>query len=294
MPTMNQTISMSRGRTAIEHDLREYVPHNVDADMTKFNKVLVNELNGRSLAEYTNDYMKPYIEFYNSKQRRSDRKKSFDYASDYTEEQNNMASARQNYTAGKLAYEYVIQFGDHQSMDVNDVVSDESLYKDVMGMFREFIDAYQEAYPHMRIVLATVHMDEPNGTPHMHILVQPIGEGYKQGLSHQVSLTKALACDGFERADKKGDRLSLTRWQDDVKDNIMEPILEKHHYIREYRDGEKHHMPVAMYKRAAAEAESIVEEAEEKADRINSEAKKEVSEIKAQVQESRAELEEID
>lgn len=33
----------------------------------------------------------------------------------------------------------------------------------------------------MRIILATVHMDEPKGTPHMHILVQPIGEGYKQG-----------------------------------------------------------------------------------------------------------------
>ena len=123
MPNMTQTISMSRGRTAIEHDLREYVPHNVNADMTKYNKVLVNELNGRTLAEYTNDYMKPYIEFYNSKQRRSDRKKSFDYASDYIKEQNNMASARQSYTAGKLAYEYVIQFGDHESMDVNDVVA---------------------------------------------------------------------------------------------------------------------------------------------------------------------------
>ena len=290
MPNMTQTISMSRGRTAIEHDLKEYVPHNVNADMTKYNKVLVNELNGRTLAEYTNDYMKPYIEFYNSKQRRSDRKKSFDYASDYIKEQNNMASARQSYTAGKLAYEYVIQFGDHESMDVNDVVANTDTYEDIMSMFQEFIISYQEAYPHMRIVLATVHMDEPKGTPHMHILVQPIGEGYKQGLSHQVSLTKALACDGFERSDKKGDRLSLTRWQDDVKDNIMEPILAKHGYSREYREGETHHMPVAMYKRAAAEADAIIEEAEEKADKISADAKSEVKELETQVADCKDEL----
>ena len=247
-------------------------------------------MNGRTLAEYTNDYMKPYIGFYNSKQRRSDRKKSFDYASEYIQEQNNMASARQSYTAGKLAYEYVIQFGDHESMDVNDVVANPDTYEDVMSMFQEFIISYQKAYPHMRIVLATVHMDEPNGTPHMHILMQPIGEGYKQGLSHQVSLTKALACDGFERSDKKGERLSLTRWQDDVKDNIMEPILAKHGYSREYREGETHHMPVAMYKRAAAEADAIIEEAEEKADKISADVKSEVEEMELQVADCKDEL----
>ena len=97
----------------------------------------------------------------------------------------------------------------------------------------------------------------------MHILVQPIGEGYKQGLSHQVSLTKALACDGFERSEKKGDRLSMTRWQDDIKDNIMEPILKRHKYTRAYKDGEKQHLPVALYKRAMEEKDAIVEQAKE-------------------------------
>ena len=189
MPEIKQTISVSRGKTAIEHDLREHTPNNVDASMSKYNVVLINELGGKSLAEYTNEYMKPYIEEYNKKQRRSDRKKSYDYASDYTEEQNHMQTSRQNYTAGQLAYEYVIQFGDHNSLDVNEVIADKYLYEDTVEMFREFIDNYQESYPHMKIVLATVHMDEPKGTPHMHILVQPIGEGYKQGLSHQISLT---------------------------------------------------------------------------------------------------------
>ena len=139
-------------------------------------------------------------------------------------------------------------------------------------MFEEFIQSYQSSYPHMRIILATVHMDEPMGTPHMHILVQPIGEGYKQGLSHQISLTKALACDGFERSEKKEDRLSMTRWQDDIKDNIMEPILKRHKYTRAYKDGEKQHLPVALYKRAMEEKDAIVEDAKVEAEQIVDEA----------------------
>ena len=272
MPASAQTVSVSRGKTAIEHDLREYTPNNVEVSMSKYNVVLIDELKGKTLAEYTNEYMKPYIEEYNAKQRRSDRMKSYDYAADYIEEQNNMQKSRQNYTAGQLAYEYVIQFGDHQTMDVNEVIKKPKLRKDVVAMFEEFIQSYQSSYPHMRIILATVHMDEPKGTPHMHILVQPIGEGYKQGLSHQVSLTKALACDGFERSEKKGDRLSMTRWQDDIKDNIMEPILVRHKYTRAYKDGEKHHMPVAMYKRAMAEKDAIVEEAKAEAEQMVDEA----------------------
>lgn len=279
MPASAQTVSVSRGKTAIEHDLREYTPNNVEASMSIYNVVLIDELKGKSLAEYTNEYMKPYIEEYNAKQRRSDRMKSYDYAADYIEEQNNMQKSRQNYTAGQLAYEYVIQFGDHQTMDVNEVVKDKKLRKEVLAMFEEFIQSYQSSYPHMRIILATVHMDEPKGTPHMHILVQPIGEGYKQGLSHQVSLTKALACDGFERSEKKGDRLSMTRWQDDIKDNIMEPILVRHKYTRAYKDGEKHHMPVAMYKRAMEEKDAIVDEAKVKAEQLIDKAQEEVEKL---------------
>ena len=276
---MGLTVSMSRGRIAIEHDLRQYIPNNVDENMTQFNRVIIDKLKGKTLAEYTNEYMKPYIDEYNKKQRRSDRKKSYDYAKTYTEEQNNMQASRQNYTAGQLAYEYVIQFGDHRSLDVNDVVKDRNKYYAIVSMFEDFVGQFQEKYPHMKLVLATVHMDEPKGTPHMHILVQPIGEGYKQGLSHQVSLTKALACDGFERVEKKADRLSLTRWQDDVKDGIMEQILKKNYFEREYRDGEKYHMPVAMYKRAAASAEMIVNDAKKNAEDIVEEAKKDADEI---------------
>ena len=51
------------------------------------------------------------------------------------------------------------------------MVKKPKLRKEVHAMFEEFIQSYQSSYPHMRIILATVHMDEPKGTPHMHILV---------------------------------------------------------------------------------------------------------------------------
>ena len=51
MPASAQTVSVSRGKTAIEHDLREYTPNNVDPSMSVYNAVLINELGGKSLAE---------------------------------------------------------------------------------------------------------------------------------------------------------------------------------------------------------------------------------------------------
>ena len=148
-----------------------------------------------------------------------------------------------------------------------------------MIMFQEFIEAYQSRYPHMKIVLATIHMDEPNGTPHMHILVQPIGEGYKQGLSHQISLTKALSCAGFERATKKSERLSLTRWQDDIKDNIMQPILEEGGLKRKFGPSEKYHMTPSQYKMAMKEKDKILEEAEDEAEEVIANAKDDLDEV---------------
>ena len=64
----------------------------------------------------------------------------------------------------------------------------------------------------------------------------------------------------------------MTRWQDDIKDNIMEPILKRHKYIRAYKDGEKQHLPVALYKRAMEEKDAIVEEAKAEAEQMVDEA----------------------
>lgn len=41
MPASAQTVSVSRGKTAIEHDLREYTPNNVDPSMSVYNAVLM-------------------------------------------------------------------------------------------------------------------------------------------------------------------------------------------------------------------------------------------------------------
>lgn len=73
----------------------------------------------------------------------------------------------------------------------------------------------------------------------------------------------------------------IIKWQNEMykKDNIMEPILVRHKYARAYKDGEKQHMPVAMYKRAMAEKDAIVEDAKVEAEQIVEKAREEVEEL---------------
>lgn len=46
---------------------------------------------------------------------------------------------------------------------------------------------------------AAVHVDETDGTPHMHILGIPYGESPNRGLPVQVSMNKALKTMGLDR-----------------------------------------------------------------------------------------------
>ena len=123
-----------------------------------------------------------------------------------------------------------------------------------------FLQKFQAKYPHMDILLATFHGDEPNGTPHLHLILQPTGENYKQGLEQQISLSKALECDGFERKNVRGD-YAIERWLNDVKDGIMEDVLQE--VFQEERDilGEhRKHEPTAIFRQKANDEAKALEE----------------------------------
>ena len=110
----------------------------------------------------------------------------------------------------------------------------------------------------MEVLLATYHADEPQGTPHMHILVQFTGEGYKQGLNKQISISKALELDGFERSNNRGD-YAINRWVEDVKDNIMTSKLEWiYGEQREILNDKRSHEDIRFFrKKAKEEAEAL-------------------------------------
>lgn len=59
----------------------------------------------------------------------------------------------------------------------------------------------------------------------------------------------------------------------------MESILVRHMYNREYKDGEKHHMPVALFKKTMEEKDVILLDAFHAEDEITAEAKTSAKQI---------------
>lgn len=224
---MAKTVSFSVGRVAILHDVRKAISANIDKALMQKNEIIIDKLKDYeyNVEAYTNAKFQPYIDEYNLTQNREERKKNIPYTEIIAEENKKLIEkAENNKLKGikrsvrkptKLCHEYVFQIGDRET---NGTLSAD-LEKN-KKYAREVIQELQKKYPHIDILLATFHADEPNGSLHTHILVQFTGEGYKQGLSHQISMSKALELDGFERSQNRGD-YAINRWCQDIKDTIM-------------------------------------------------------------------------
>lgn len=272
---MAQTISMSSGRIAIRHDIRDIFTPNIDKSLTERNMILRDELKDfdYDLEKYTDAYFQPYLDEYNAKQKRDDRKKLMPYTH-YVKQENLKREAKnlENMALGfdkkkvygtQLGYEFVLQHGNHETNPtLHCVPQKETEY------FEKAIKGIEKKYPHMKILLATVHLDEPNGTPHCHILVQFVGERYKQGISHQLSVSKALELDGLERADTRSDGYQMERMTKDIKDNVMTPLLKE--IYQEERDiigEERGNMPLSLFRKKTREEYEVLQAKEKAVDK---------------------------
>lgn len=258
---MAQTLSMSVGRVAVLHDIREILSDNVDPTLSHNNMKLVDKLEpyGYDIEAYTNARFQPAIDAYNAKQTRADRRKTKPYV-DLVKDENAklIAKAKQYKEQGidktvrkptELVREYVVQIGDHESNGT--LTGDMSKNQEFA---RQFLEEFQEKYPHVEVLLAEFHGDEPNGTPHLHMLTQFVGEGYSQGLEQQISTSKALECDGIARSSKRTDGFSLERWLNQVKDETMEPLMRDiFHEERLELNDSREHMPTHVFRRKAKE-----------------------------------------
>ncbi len=267
---MALTISFSKGRLAPLHDMRiGKLPENVDPNLLHNNVTFIDKLGefNYSIECYTNAKFQPHIDAYNATQTRGDRKKTKPYVEILKEENEKLIrKAEENKKMGKktavrkptpIAIEYVMQFGNR---DTNGTINPKTDMEQNKYAACRFLEEFQKRYPHMDILLATFHGDEPGGTPHLHITIQPTGEGYKQGLAQQISISKALECDGFERKNVRGD-YAIERWLNDVKDEIMENVLqevfgEEREIIGEHRQ----HLPTDIFRqKAQKEAKALTE-----------------------------------
>lgn len=175
---MRMSASCSYGATAIRHDNREYTPKNADKELEKDNEYLIKS---DGLREDYEQIFGQALEEYNAKQKRSDRK-----INDYYDK---IATSK---NGEKIAYEYVLQIGDRYTNPVGGEHQDTS-----KAIYRKYVAEFQEKNANMRLVNASIHCDEPNGTPHLHITVVPVAHG-NRGLSLKNSISGAMREMGYK------------------------------------------------------------------------------------------------
>ena len=115
---------------------------------------------------------------YNKKQTRDDRK-----IDDYFEK-----TAKSN---KDMAVELIFQIGDKEFWDKN---PDKRRRMDVA--FKEILELLQKFAPNLVVANAVIHYDE--ASPHMHVVAVPVADGFKKGMSKQVSKRKVCTKEFLE------------------------------------------------------------------------------------------------
>lgn len=119
------------------------------------------------------------LEKYNDKQKRKDRK-----INDYYD---HVKKSKTLHTQ----YEFIVQVG-----KLEDFVDNSENWEVANEILVEYVNDFKERNPNFEIYNAVIHNDE--GSPHLHLNVIPIAEGYKRGLERQPGFNKALEQQGIE------------------------------------------------------------------------------------------------
>ena len=140
-------------------------------------------------------------------------------------------------------YEYVLQIGNHET---HGSVSRQALIEIYTNACERIkartsgaIDWYQ----------AVIHVDEIDGSPHMHMAGIPYATGCKRGLECQVTMSRALKALGLERLP-------------DLQNMLMkelEAAAHAHGIERDVKGCDRPHLDVPEWKQAQRDAQSLAD-----------------------------------
>lgn len=140
------------------------------------------------------------------------------------------------------AVEYVVQLGNRETWSRElDEAGAKAVYSEAFDRIKARTAGAIDWFA------AAVHVDETDGTPHMHILGIPYGESSNRGLPVQVSMNKALKTMGLDR---------LPDLQDAMM-GCLEGAAREHGVERAVMDDHHKHMDVPQFKRAMRELDEI-------------------------------------
>lgn len=271
---MKIAASMSVGRLAPKHSLDidgiRAISPNVTPSLIKDDVVIIDRLkqpdgSHMTIEEYTDQTFQPYIDQYNAKQRRKDRQIQTGYC-EWHRSNGTLSQGK-----GELAYEAVLQYGSHENLGGEYYSQDTTperkaqLRAEYEQVYRQWVADLERDFPHMTIVFAVAHFSETEGTPHLHVCMQPQAD-CTRGLSKQVSIGRALAQDGIERLDsreeaKRAGGYQLARFYQKFHHEYQNPSLQRLGYeIKAEQHGLRH-----MEKDGYA---LVIEQAEQKAEKI--------------------------
>lgn len=263
---LSTSFKKSQTKPNIKHNRREGVfPENAIESRRDFNNHI---LHGDPRHEY-NVVFGDALKEYNAKQKRKDRK-----IDDYYSHIYNTDGKQKPYE------EFIIGLGNKDDWEN---ATDEELREGVEVVSR-MVYKFREKNPNMHFINADVHGDESH--PHAHIIAVPVGEGYKRGLSKQVSFSKALENQGYDRQDFIG-------WRDDQMD-VFESVLgsygisRKHVGTNGYKDQEHYKQAKDEIKETARKEHGVLDL---KTDMIERRENK-VAEEERELQEKQREIDE--
>ena len=211
------------GHGSVNHNSRKFHAKNTDPERSHLNVTYCQE----NIKAVYHELFDEALERYNAKQTRADRR-----IENYYEK---IRSGKQE----KPFHEIILQVGNKDDMSAD---SDEGRL--AAAVLDEYIRAFQERNPNLRVFSAHLHMDE--ATPHLHIDFVPFTTGSKRGLDTRVSLKQALAAQGF-----KGGTRGDTEWSQWVRSEKeqLSAVMERHGIEWEDKGTHDKHLSVLDYKK---------------------------------------------
>ena len=161
------------------------------------------------------------MEEYNNRQKRADRKIKDYYRHICKDEKKHPV------------YEMIVQVG-----GMNDNIPLET-HKAIL---REFYNAFCEKNSSFECIGAYLHLDE--ATPHLHLDYIPVATGYKNGMSKQNGLVKALGQMGYT---KEGKQTAQIQWEHAMNETL-EKICNKYGIEVEHPRLGLNHLDTETYK----------------------------------------------
>ena len=211
------------GQGSVNHNSRAFNAKNTDRSRSHLNITYCHE----NIKTVFHELFDEALERYNAKQTRADRR-----IENYYEK---IRSGKQE----KPFHEIILQVGNKDDMSAD---SDEGRL--AAAVLDEYMKAFQERNPNLRVFSAHLHMDE--ATPHLHIDFVPFTTGSKRGLDTRVSLKQALAAQGF-----KGGTRGDTEWSQWVRSEKeqLSVVMERHGIEWEDKGTHDKHLSVLDYKK---------------------------------------------